>query len=240
MTVIFQLFQVLGACWYSLSIQRQDSCWRQECGNNTACNAAALYCGVDDNGKNAFLNATCQLINQTNNLPDPFFGIYAPAIKNVSQSRSFFVKLFFCVWWGLQNLRSVQNTAYVCIFVLFYIRCNSLGQKIALQHINVLKQDMDSLTFVCVSCYIQCSSLGQNLKTSTYAWENLFAVFVSISGLVLFALLIGNVQVNTFNTDSLEFPFSKLYLKEVCDSSIEIIKWHRFLGVETPLFVLIW
>lgn len=38
------------------------------------------------------------------------------------------------------------------------------------------------------------SSLGQNLKTSTYTWENLFAVFVSISGLVLFALLIGNVQ----------------------------------------------
>ncbi|KAF8760498.1 hypothetical protein HU200_010120 [Digitaria exilis] len=133
---------VLGACWYLLSIQRQDYCWRQNCGNNTACNAAALYCGVNDNGQNAFLNTTCQLSDPPNNLPDPFFGIYAPAIKNVSQSRSFFVKLFFCVWWGLQNL----------------------------------------------------SSLGQNLKTSTYAWENLFAVFVSISGLVLFALLIGNVQ----------------------------------------------
>ncbi|KAF8667884.1 hypothetical protein HU200_052509 [Digitaria exilis] len=133
---------VLGACWYLLSIQRQDSCWRLNCGNNTACNAAALYCGVNDNGQNAFLNTTCQLSDPPNNLPDPFFGIYAPAIKNVSQSRSFFVKLFFCVWWGLQNL----------------------------------------------------SSLGQNLKTSTYAWENLFAVFVSISGLVLFALLIGNVQ----------------------------------------------
>ncbi|XP_078429086.1 cyclic nucleotide gated channel 1 [Wolffia australiana] len=38
------------------------------------------------------------------------------------------------------------------------------------------------------------SSLGQNLKTSTFAWENTFAVFISISGLVLFALLIGNMQ----------------------------------------------
>ncbi|GAB4826260.1 Cyclic nucleotide-gated ion channel 1 [Ancistrocladus abbreviatus] len=38
------------------------------------------------------------------------------------------------------------------------------------------------------------SSLGQNLQTSTYVWENCFAIFISISGLVLFALLIGNMQ----------------------------------------------
>ncbi|XP_066375703.1 cyclic nucleotide-gated ion channel 1-like isoform X2 [Miscanthus floridulus] len=136
---------VLGALWYLLSIQRQDSCWRQQCRNNSRCDLAYLYCGDHDNKGNAFLSTTCLLSNQSN-LPDPYFGIYAPAIKNVSQSKSFFAKLFFCVWWGLQNL----------------------------------------------------SSLGQNLKTSTYAWENLFAVFVSISGLVLFALLIGNVQVPMF------------------------------------------
>lgn len=38
------------------------------------------------------------------------------------------------------------------------------------------------------------SSLGQNLKTSTYVWEICFAVFIAISGLVLFSLLIGNMQ----------------------------------------------
>ncbi|KAI3704841.1 hypothetical protein L1987_75070 [Smallanthus sonchifolius] len=38
------------------------------------------------------------------------------------------------------------------------------------------------------------SSLGQNLKTSTFVWEICFAVFISISGLVLFSLLIGNMQ----------------------------------------------
>lgn len=38
------------------------------------------------------------------------------------------------------------------------------------------------------------SSLGQNLKTSTFVWEIIFAVFISIFGLVLFALLIGNMQ----------------------------------------------
>ncbi|KAK4837755.1 hypothetical protein QYF36_008209 [Acer negundo] len=38
------------------------------------------------------------------------------------------------------------------------------------------------------------SSLGQNLKTSTYVWEICFAVSISISGLVLFSFLIGNMQ----------------------------------------------
>ncbi|KAL0294666.1 UNVERIFIED_CONTAM: Cyclic nucleotide-gated ion channel 1 [Sesamum angustifolium] len=38
------------------------------------------------------------------------------------------------------------------------------------------------------------SSLGQNLKTSTFLGEILFAVFISIVGLVLFSLLIGNMQ----------------------------------------------
>jgi hypothetical protein len=48
------------------------------------------------------------------------------------------------------------------------------------------------LRFICFS------SLGQNLITSTDISENLFTVFVSASGLVLFALLIGNVQVLYF------------------------------------------
>lgn len=41
------------------------------------------------------------------------------------------------------------------------------------------------------------SSLGQNLKTSTFVGEILFAVFISIIGLILFSLLIGNMQVST-------------------------------------------
>ncbi|KAL6982092.1 Cyclic nucleotide-gated ion channel 1 [Sarracenia purpurea var. burkii] len=38
------------------------------------------------------------------------------------------------------------------------------------------------------------SSLGQNLKTSTFVGEILFAIFISILGLVLFSSLIGNMQ----------------------------------------------
>uniref|UniRef100_A0A804P2L2 Cyclic nucleotide-binding domain-containing protein n=1 Tax=Zea mays TaxID=4577 RepID=A0A804P2L2_MAIZE len=129
-----------GALWYILSIQREDTCWRQACINQTGCDPTSLYCGYHSLANNSFLQNACPT-NSTAN-PDPIFGIFLPALQNVSQSTSFFEKLFYCFWWGLQNL----------------------------------------------------SSLGQNMKTSTNTLENLFAVFVSTSGLVLFALLIGNVQ----------------------------------------------
>ena len=40
-----------------------------------------------------------------------------------------------------------------------------------------------------------CSSLGQGLMTSTSVGEIIFAIIVAALGLVLFALLIGNMQV---------------------------------------------
>ncbi|XP_061999620.1 cyclic nucleotide-gated ion channel 1-like [Rosa rugosa] len=38
------------------------------------------------------------------------------------------------------------------------------------------------------------SNFGTNLVTSNYVWENLFAILISITGLLLFLYLIGNVQ----------------------------------------------
>jgi len=40
-----------------------------------------------------------------------------------------------------------------------------------------------------------CSSLGQGLLTSTYVGEIMVAIVIATLGLVLFALLIGNMQV---------------------------------------------
>lgn len=39
------------------------------------------------------------------------------------------------------------------------------------------------------------SSYGQNLSTSTFIGETMFAILIAILGLVLFAHLIGNMQV---------------------------------------------
>ncbi|KAK8592962.1 hypothetical protein V6N13_043420 [Hibiscus sabdariffa] len=40
------------------------------------------------------------------------------------------------------------------------------------------------------------SSYGQNLVTSIYKWENIFAISICLFGMVLFALLIGNMQTS--------------------------------------------
>ncbi|WVZ76973.1 hypothetical protein U9M48_024881 [Paspalum notatum var. saurae] len=138
---VLPLPQVLGALWYILAIQREDTCWREACNSQDGCELASLYCGSSAFRNNSFLQDACPTNGGAD--VDPIYGIYLPVLQNVSQSTGFFEKLFYCFWWGLQSL----------------------------------------------------CSYGQNLKTSTYIWENLFAVFVSTSGLVLFALLIGNVQV---------------------------------------------
>ncbi|XP_022922540.1 cyclic nucleotide-gated ion channel 1-like [Cucurbita moschata] len=57
-----------------------------------------------------------------------------------------------------------------------------------------------STDLICKLCYCcwwglqNLSSLGQGLKTSQHIWEIFFAVSITIAGLVLFALLIGNLQ----------------------------------------------
>lgn len=45
-------------------------------------------------------------------------------------------------------------------------------------------------------CFVFHSTLGQGLLTSTYPGEVMFSIVIAIMGLVLFALLIGNMQVN--------------------------------------------
>ncbi|XWS61303.1 hypothetical protein CRYUN_Cryun07bG0114500 [Craigia yunnanensis] len=65
----------------------------------------------------------------------------------------------------------------------------------ALQSGVVESKDFPEKFFYCFWWGLQnLSSLGQNLKTSTYVFEICFAVFISISGLVLFSFLIGNMQ----------------------------------------------
>ncbi|KAK6250713.1 hypothetical protein SCA6_004718 [Theobroma cacao] len=65
----------------------------------------------------------------------------------------------------------------------------------ALQSGVVESKDFPEKFFYCFWWGLQnLSSLGQNLETSTYVWEICFAVFMSISGLVLFSFLIGNMQ----------------------------------------------
>ncbi|CAI9765767.1 unnamed protein product [Fraxinus pennsylvanica] len=101
---------IVGAFWYLLSVERNDTCWQK------------AY--VDNN--------------------PPFdFGIFKQALSSdIVSSKNFLSKYCYCLWWGLQNL----------------------------------------------------STLGQGLQTSTYPGESIFSIALAILGLILFALLIGNMQ----------------------------------------------
>ncbi|KAL3518399.1 hypothetical protein ACH5RR_020988 [Cinchona calisaya] len=135
---------VLGACWYLLSVERQEACWINTCSHeNLSCQEVYFDCRrLNDPNRTAWFrvsNITTQC--DPNNEAYPF-GIYGDAVTFRVTSAKFFNKYFYCLWWGLKNL----------------------------------------------------SSVGQNLSTSTYIGEIIFAIIGATLGLVLFALLIGNMQ----------------------------------------------
>ncbi|GAA0152418.1 ligand-gated ion channel [Lithospermum erythrorhizon] len=135
---------VIGACWYLLSIERQEACWKHVCGlEKLSCQYSFFDCHkIDDNGRNMWLegsNITTICDPDQDSYP---YGIYGDAAKYTVTSANFFNKYLYCLWWGLKNL----------------------------------------------------SSLGQGLSTTTYVGENMFAIIVVTLGLVLFGLLIGNMQ----------------------------------------------
>ncbi|EFJ15042.1 hypothetical protein SELMODRAFT_119500 [Selaginella moellendorffii] len=150
--ILFMLAShVLGATWYLLAVERQDTCWRRECRRDTTFGIHLckrfLDCQSRTNGlsgqRRQWANST-DISQRCSADQDSFnFGIYNEALKNgITTNTAFFKKYFYCLWWGLRNL----------------------------------------------------SALGQNLETSTFVWEILFAIVIAILGLVLFALLIGNMQ----------------------------------------------
>ncbi|KAK3189715.1 hypothetical protein Dsin_029276 [Dipteronia sinensis] len=140
---------IVGAFWYLLAVERNDTCWRNACTVDENCTDDFLYCGnqglkgYDDwkEVRNSVLQLNCM---PTDDNPPFDFGIYTQALSSgiVDSSKKFIAKYCYCLWWGLQNL----------------------------------------------------STLGQGLQTSTYPAEVIFSIALAIFGLILFALLIGNMQ----------------------------------------------
>ncbi|KAK7257697.1 hypothetical protein RIF29_31859 [Crotalaria pallida] len=134
----------LGACWYLLSIERQESCWGSVCQlEKSSCENGFFDCNI---AKDA-LRVSWFITSNVTKLCSPDshffkFGIYGDSVTSEVTSSEFIKKYFYCLWWGLRNL----------------------------------------------------SSLGQELLTSTFVGEIMFAIVVGTLGLVLFGLLIGNMQ----------------------------------------------
>ncbi|KAL6534878.1 putative cyclic nucleotide-gated ion channel 5 [Orobanche gracilis] len=141
---------IVGALWYLLSIERNDTCWQRACKHSETCITQFLYCGNQkmsgyntwSNISDSVLSSACPVGDDDKNPPFDF-GIFRQALAaGIVSSRTFLSKYCYCLWWGLQNL----------------------------------------------------STLGQGLQTSTYPGESIFSIALAIFGLILFALLIGNMQ----------------------------------------------
>lgn len=164
---------VIGSCWYLLSVERQEECWKKVCDlQRPECSYLYFDCQtMDDPGRRSWflssnISKLCGPRSEFHN-----FGIYADALTYKVGKSSFLSKYFYCLWWGLRNLR------YICHDPL-YICLNPVSSSVSELIIRFR------------------SSIGQNLITSTYVGEISFAIIIAILGLVLFALLIGNMQVS--------------------------------------------
>lgn len=93
-----------------LSVERYTSCWKSGCRHDPSsikCLLNYLDCDTFDYDKrNAWANSTNVFSNCNPNNNITFdYGIFKNAVgKNVISS-NFAVKYFYCLWWGLQQLR---------------------------------------------------------------------------------------------------------------------------------------
>ena len=123
------LLQVLGSTWYLLSIGRQFSCWKSECAKENAsqvltCLPIFLDCtSLNDTLRQYWLNVTqvtskCDPRNENIKFK---FGMFSDAFTNDVASSHFFAKYFYCLWWGLRNLRYIYLAIQMFVFAYRYM-----------------------------------------------------------------------------------------------------------------------
>ncbi|XP_052183326.1 cyclic nucleotide-gated ion channel 18-like [Diospyros lotus] len=116
---------VLGASWYLMSIERQYSCWRQECRremnltHSPSCTPLFLDCkSLQDRGRQYWLKATRVLIECDVRYSGNFeFGMFSDAFTEDVASSNFIEKYFYCLWWGLKNLSSYGQNLKTSTYV---------------------------------------------------------------------------------------------------------------------------
>lgn len=112
----------MGAAWYLLSIDRHLSCWKSICNDEKElCKASYLDCStINDIERKKWAEVTNVFKGCTGDDDLPFkYGIFQNAVQKNVISSSIFHKYFYCLWWGLQQLRYVfLLSLFDCLFGL--------------------------------------------------------------------------------------------------------------------------
>lgn len=118
-----------------LSIERHASCWKSECGKELSplkCIPYYFDCStLREADRMAWENST-HVFNNCNPESDGIsfqYGIFENALTNAVVTSDFLEKYFYCLWWGLQNLRYVTSLHFIfdCLQLFQYV-CNGCGK----------------------------------------------------------------------------------------------------------------
>lgn len=106
--------QVIGSCWYLLSVERLEECWKDVCDlQQPNCRYFYFDCQTmsDADRKSWFASSNITKLCSPNS---KFynFGIYADALTYGVEKSSFLYKYSYCLWWGLRNLRYVPRVVH--------------------------------------------------------------------------------------------------------------------------------
>ncbi|KAE8808725.1 putative cyclic nucleotide-gated ion channel 14 [Hordeum vulgare] len=124
---------ITGAIYYLLSIERQITCWNQQClaeSSNTSCNIGFISC--ENTGSRGYLDwqSKTQIFSNcnANNQSIPFkYGMFENALTKGAVSTSFQEKYFYCLWWGLLQLSSSGNPLQTSAFIVENIFAIAIG-----------------------------------------------------------------------------------------------------------------
>ncbi|MCO5556975.1 hypothetical protein L7F22_010530 [Adiantum nelumboides] len=95
-----------GACWYLLAVERQDTCWRSASKNVTNFRGQFLDCSYLGNIEREGWNRTIAQSLCSHDGDFFNYGIYQDALDHgIVSTKKFVIKYFYCLWWGLRNLR---------------------------------------------------------------------------------------------------------------------------------------
>lgn len=110
-----------------LSVERYATCWKSICRKELSpvrCFAKYLNCDtLDDGDRQKWINGTSVFSSCTPGDSTIFnYGIFENAVTNNVVSSEFIEKYFYCLWWGLQNLRyNLQKCYIICMDNWFMI-----------------------------------------------------------------------------------------------------------------------
>ncbi|KAG8376555.1 hypothetical protein BUALT_Bualt09G0075600 [Buddleja alternifolia] len=110
---------VIGSCWYLLSIERQEDCWKSVCDlQQPKCRYFYFDCQTTGDPDRLVWFESSNISKLCGPSSEVYaFGIYRDALfKRVAMS-SFLNKYSYCLWWGLRNLSSAGQNLVTSTYI---------------------------------------------------------------------------------------------------------------------------